>query len=280
MNSISNLIFSLLNEKLKIFLSISFGIYIFILFFQPFPIYHFDFNNKLLVVAGLAFIVFLILVLVRIVFPVVFYHNPQSDQEPIIPIYLSGLLFIVLTSVAFAFYLRYVGQVPISFFIMSKIAMICLAPPAILTLLDELKDLKYHNELLIVEKKIIQKQVKKYEEDILNKYISFFSENNNENLTLLVSEVALVKSADNYVEIVYKEGDILKKKLIRNTLKNIYQQLSQYNNFIRCHRICIVNIHHIEKLHREFNNYWLSVKGSNEQIPVSRQYILKLKEIL
>ncbi|HEY3389606.1 MAG TPA: LytTR family transcriptional regulator DNA-binding domain-containing protein, partial [Prolixibacteraceae bacterium] len=63
-------------------------------------------------------------------------------------------------------------------------------------------------------------------------------------------------------------------------LKNIEQQLKPYPNFIRCHRICIVNTYYIEKLNRKFSNYWLTIKGSEELIPVSRQYLLKLKEAI
>ena len=80
--------------------------------------------------------------------------------------------------------------------------------------------------------------------------------------------------------ILNKEGDNYKKKLIRNTLKNIELQIKQYSNFLRCHRICIVNLHYIEKLVRYNNNHWLSIKGFEEPVPVSRQYLLKIKEAL
>ena len=147
-----------------------------------------------------------------------------------------------------------------------------------LRLSGKIKDLKQQNETLVIEKKLIQKQIEHYEEDSLNKSIELVSENINENLKLKIADVALIKSADNYVEIVYKEEDDFKKKLLRNTLKNIELQIKPYTNFMRCHRICIVNSHYIEKLHRTYNNHWLSIKGYDEQIPVSRQYLLKVKE--
>jgi DNA-binding LytR/AlgR family response regulator len=163
---------------------------------------------------------------------------------------------------------------------MIKIILICLAAPVILRIYDTFQELTQQNDSLILEKKIFQHQIEKYQEDMLNKTIELASESNMENLNILVSELTLVKSADNYVEIIYKEGNVLKKRLIRNTLKNIELQLKQYSNFIRCHRICIVNLHYIEKLNRNFNNHWLSIKGYSEQIPVSRQYLMKLKESL
>jgi hypothetical protein len=270
----------LLNEKLRLFLSISVGIFLFILFFQPFPLNRFDFNDRLLFVAGFGAIVFLLMYLVSVAIPLILQKKNQIENETVFPASLNGFVILILCSVAFAFYLRYIGLVNISFYIMLKVILISLAPPVVLKVYDNISELKNNNELLIIEKKIIQQQIDKFEADNLNKSIEFNSETNTENLTLLVAEVALIKSADNYVEIVYKEGDKLRKKLIRSTLKNIELQLKQYSSFIRCHRVCIVNIHYIEKLDRNFNKHWLTIKQYHEQIPVSRQYLLKLKEAL
>jgi DNA-binding LytR/AlgR family response regulator len=163
---------------------------------------------------------------------------------------------------------------------MFKAILICLAPAVVLSFYDSIKDLSRQNDVLVLEKKIILKQIEKYEDDYLNKTIDIISENSTETFSLLIAEVVFVRSADNYVEIVYKEGEHFKKKLIRNTLKNIEQQIKQYSNFIRCHRICIVNLYFIEKLNKNYSSHWLTIKGFEEQIPVSRQYLLKLKESL
>jgi DNA-binding LytR/AlgR family response regulator len=185
-----------------------------------------------------------------------------------------------LGSVAFVFYLRYVGHVAITFHIVFKVALICLSAPIVLRIYDIIKELRQQNDSLLKERKSVQKQIEKYEEDYLNKSIEFISENNGENLKLAIADVAFIKSADNYVEIVYWEVDTFKKKLIRNTLKNIEFQIKDYTNFIRCHRVCIINTHFIEKLHKDYNNHWLTLKGYSEPIPVSRQYLLKLKETI
>jgi DNA-binding LytR/AlgR family response regulator len=268
----------LLSNELGLLLSISFGVFLFILFFQPFPISRFDSNNSLLFVGGFSVIIFLFMVLVRIVFPWLFQNSQSNSYNYILPPYAGGFIVLMLNAVAFPFYLRYVGSVNISFYIMFKVVLICLAPPIALGLYDLIKKLKLQNESLILEKKIIQKQIEKYEDDTLHKTIEFYSENNTENLTLQLGEIALIRSADNYVEIVFLETNNFKKKLLRNTLKHIEQQLKPYSNFIRCHRICIVNTKYIERLTKNYNNHWIIIKGYEEQIPVSRQYLLKLKE--
>ncbi|MCX6256970.1 MAG: LytTR family DNA-binding domain-containing protein [Bacteroidia bacterium] len=275
-----NLLWDLLKKDLGLLLSISFGVFLFILFFQPFSLDSFDFNNRLLFIAGLAAIVFLFMVLIRTVLPWIINDYDQSKHEQYLPSYILNFSILVLSSVAFAFYLHYVGFVSISFYVMFKVVIICIAPSLALWLYDALNGLRQQNESLIREKEVIQKHVEKYEEDYLNKSIEFVSENSAENLNLLIADIAFIKSADNYVEIVFKEGDHFKKKLIRNTLKNIEQQIRPYSNFIRCHRICIVNRHYIEKLDRNYHNHWLTIKGYSEQIPVSLQYLVKLKEAI
>ena len=270
-----------LKEELGLLLSISFGVFLFVLFFQPFPAINPGIDNNLVFVAGLSGIIFLSMALVRTLFPSLTRGNGDNgNTSKIYPRYLKGFIIFVVSTVAFEFYLRYVGGVKIDFFISFKVFFICLAPPVILNLYDTITGLRQQNDLHLLEKKIMQKQVEKYEEDYLNKYVEFVSENVSENFSLLIADVAFIRSADNYVEIVFRESEVFKKKLIRNTLKNIEVQIRQYSNFLRCHRICIVNIHFVEKLIRDNQNHSLAIRGSNELIPVSRQYLLKLKEAL
>jgi DNA-binding LytR/AlgR family response regulator len=269
-----------LNKDLSLFLSICFGVFLFVLFFQPFQLNHFDFNNLLVFVAGLAAIVFLTLVLTRTIIPMIFmnYRGVESDDK--IPAFLSGFIILMLTSLAFTFYLHYVGGVSMSFYNVLKVVLICLIPVVSARLYDLISELKQQNNELIKEKQVIQQQVEKLEEDYLNKTIEFVSEYGSETISLVIADILLVKSADNYVEIIFKEGDETKKKLIRNTLKNVENQLRPYSNFVRCHRTCIVNIHRVERVNRKYTSQWIKMQDFDEQIPVSRQYLLKLKEAL
>lgn len=270
----------ILKEDLGLLLSISLGVFLFVLFFQPFPIEKLDFNNRLVFVAGLSGIVFFIMVLVRLIFYLYILREKQNKDEIFLPSVLSGFIMLLLIAVSFAFYLHYLGYVGITFHIMFKVVLISLAAPVTLKLHDRFVELQKQNELLIMEKKTIQSQVKKYEEDYLNKSIELFSENNAESIKLPLADVALIRSADNYVELIFKEAGVYKKKLIRNTLKNIEQQIKPYTIFNRCHRTSIVNLHAVDKLKKTYNNYWLKIKGLEENVPVSRQYIQKLKEAL
>jgi len=269
---------NLIRKDLRLLLTISFAIFVFVLFFQPFQLDRFDFNNRLLFIAGIAAIIFLLMALVQVAFRWIIPDYDDQTYEPLS--YMAGFIILVTTTVAISFYLRYVGKVDITFFNVFKLVIICLFPPAVLRLSNLFNELNRQNEFLSQEKKTAHKKLKAYEEDYLNKSIEFSSEHQADKLNLHISEVILIKSADNYVEIIYREGLDFRKKLLRSTMKNIELQLKPFPNFIRCHRTCIVNSYLIDKLHRKNNQHWLTIKDWNEQIPVSRQYLLKLKELI
>lgn len=269
-----------MKRQFGLIMSISLGIFLFILFFQPFPVDNFDFNNRLIFVAGLATIVFIFTVMVKVFAFLQERHNPDQDINLTPVSFMNSFIHFALCSLAFTFYLRYVGNIRISFFIMLKVSVICMAPPVLIIMYERVMNLKKFLTNLLQEKTVLLKQLEKYEENYSVKSIEFLSENGTDTINLLIADVAFILSADNYVEIVFKEDDAFKKRLIRNTMKGIEQQLKPYVNFIRCHRICIVNTHYIEKLYKSKDHHWIMIKGWDEKIPVSRQHLLKLKESL
>lgn len=269
-----------LKPELSLALKISFGIFLFMLFFQPFPLKSSDINNVLLTVSGFGFILFFSIIIGRVASALLFDRYRKKNEDAIFPEYFNGLVIFLISAIAFAFYAHFAASVSFTIIIAFRILIICLIPPVIIGLHDSFYNLKSRNESLVSEKKIIQSQVEKYEEDILNKSVEFSSENTYERFSLTVSEVVFIRSSDNYVEIFYQESDTIKKKLIRNTLKNIEAQIKQYSIFLRCHRTSIINLHFIDKLNRNGGNNWLTIKGSDEKLPVSRQYLLSIQEAL
>jgi len=280
MNTKLNQWLQFIKNDMKLFLWISLGVFLFILFFQPFPLENSDANNRLILVAGLGGIVLLLSIIVRTLFPSREIEESYFQQTPKISKVISSVILLVAISVAFAFYLHYVGSVRITFFIMFRVVFIALVAPVIIRLSDIFHALRHENESLLKDKKNALKKVADFEYENFNKSITFHSDNVTDNLTLLISEVAFIKSADNYVEVVFREGNVFRKQLLRNTLKTIEQQLQPYSLFIRSHRTCIVNTYYINSLDKIENNQWISIKGYDEKLPVSRQYLLKIKDIV
>jgi DNA-binding LytR/AlgR family response regulator len=278
-NNRFNQLVTTIKTYLGINAGISLGVFLFILFFQPFPLDRFDFDNKLLFIAGLGAIIFLFLI-IRIIWPRERRINKEENNELLVSSYPGDFLILVLISVASVFYLRYVGIVGITFFIVFKVVLISMASIIILRVSESFRELQYRNEILKRHQVSIQQQLGKYEDDLLNKSVEIISENRNDNLKLQISDIAFIRSADNYVEIYFREGNEFRKELIRNTLKNIEKQIKPYKRFVRCHRTCIINVHYIDKLNNSVGNYWLSLRDINEKIPVSRQYLLIIKDII
>jgi len=194
--------------------------------------------------------------------------------------YAQIFLIMALSAVGVAFYLRYVGLVGITFYGMFKIVLICLVSPVFLNIYDRFVKLRMLNESLVREKETIRKTMQQYEDDYQNQTIEFVSEYGADHLNLRIADVVLLRSADNYVEVFYREGAATRKQLIRSTLKNVEQQVKPFSSFVRCHRTSVVNSFYIEKLNRKFNSHWLKLKGFDEPVPVSRQHLLRIKELV
>lgn len=65
----------------------------------------------------------------------------------------------------------------------------------------------------------------------------------------------------------------------RHTLEQLENSLEPY--FFRCHRSYLVNVHYIREIAPMFNQtYIIRLKNSRVEIPVSRNYAVKIKEFL
>ena len=89
---------------------------------------------------------------------------------------------------------------------------------------------------LLYESRTMQEKLKQLSESYANKHIEIVSFSESDNFRIQVSEIVYVKSADNYVEIGYHDEGVVKKQMVRNSLKNVEQQLFEFHNFIRTDR--------------------------------------------
>lgn len=112
------------------------------------------------------------------------------------------------------------------------------------------------------------------------------------------SENALIYKVPVWKEnaiILLDPSDILyitmnKKKVAVHTREGWYEsgstldeleQLLSFRGFFRSHKSFIVNMNHVEKIIPWYNStYLMKLKADAEQIPVSRSYIKRLRELL
>jgi len=248
---------------------IALGLFLFILFFQPFELDNTDVNNYILTIAGYSAITFVLIGLLQIILPAIFPGWLNKEDWDLRREIFVQLLLWVLNSVAWAFYTAYVANVKLSMYLAVKIVILSLAPPLIILFIKELRSLKMQVDGLKA-----QHREKRQE------HLELVSENRSEKLNLESGDLILVKSAENYVEIHYLAGGTGTKKLLRATFKSIEDQLRPFSQMIRCHRTLIINIDHVIKLQREYGKIYLKINGIKEDIPVSRQYLLGIKNAI
>lgn len=89
--------------------------------------------------------------------------------------------------------------------------------------------------------------------------------------SVLTSNILYLEGADNYVYIFYTESGKIKREVLRNSLKNLEEELKP-ESIIRCHRSYIVNSTKIESVKKSGRTIRLKLMHTNETIPVSPKY--------
>ncbi|HPF49949.1 MAG TPA: LytTR family transcriptional regulator DNA-binding domain-containing protein, partial [Draconibacterium sp.] len=271
----------LFNDNLKInfrsILSVSLGIFLFLLFFQPFTLRNPDFNNRLIILATFGAITLVLLSIFRLVIPSIFTRAFSEERWTVGKEIIIDLVFVIFNSVAFSFFARFVGKIPITFHTEIIIVIISIATVAVLLVTNQLYMLRR-----LVEKLKSGEETEEHDdtEATVPSEIEFESENKSENFHLFTEQLILIKSASNYVEIIYKQNEKVHKKLIRNTMRNAEKLMAAHPQMIRCHRTCIVNKNYIQRIDRGSDGLILHLFDYPQEIPVSRQYILTVKEAL
>ena len=115
---------------------------------------------------------------------------------------------------------------------------------------------------------------------IVNERVRIESENSKEVFEEELKNIILIQSASNYIEIFYREGAVIRKLMIRQTLSKVESLLSGFQNIKKCHRCCLVNIDQISRLTGISPNYTLEAKGLDFRIPIARQNIPKFRKLL
>ncbi len=268
------------NKEINFFFRISLFAFLFILFFQPFDLNIPNFNNKLLFIAGMAAIIFSFSLLFHKGIPELFPKFFKTGVWETGPAYITSVMVVVFTSVSYVFYLFYVGSVAMSIYIVFKVFLICLTPEIIIRTLYKERVLEHQISTLRKDHSRLLSDLEKYKSENQVDSIELYSENRSEKIELHPTDLLFVRSADNYIELYFKEKENIRKKLLRNSLKNIEEQLNKYKFFVRCHRTSLVNIRYIVKFLSNYGTHKIQMLGYDKEIPVSRQYLLQVKEAI
>jgi hypothetical protein len=92
-----------------------------------------------------------------------------------------------------------------------------------------------------------------------------------ERLSFRLGDFLYAEADGNYVVFHLLENDQPVKKMIRNSISNVEWQLADHPDCFRSHRAFIVNLRKVVHQHGNASGYRLTVQGTGEQVPVSRQ---------
>jgi hypothetical protein len=261
------------NSKLIFFISI--GVLAFLYLFQPLDVNLMSGKEKLIVVLGLAAITFLSLSLNLLIlpslFPGVFIKTIWNIKKEI----FWNLWILSTISVGYYLYYKVLGIFAIDFKMILGLIVIAIIPITGLIIVNRNRMLRSHLKLAEgINKKL------KDNKSIEDKLIHFKSEYVKDNLSIKVRLLLLIRAANNYIEVFWKEGEVIKSHMIRSSLKSAEDLLQEHNFIFKCHRSFIININFIDKIEGNLQGYKIFFEGLDFPVPVSKNFAYKLKHLI
>jgi LytTr DNA-binding domain len=173
----------------------------------------------------------------------------------------------------------FIGLLPISFSVLVKQKL----------LLDKYKEISDNiNDQLVENKKEIPTE--NWQTELITdtkpgpveaqKLILLKGEGLEEKLELPEQDLWVLATADNYIQVTYRATGAIKTTLFRSTLTNMEQQLTGFDDIVRCHRGYIINISKVEKTVATAQGLKLKLEQQEELIPVSKTYLDKVRALL
>ena len=264
-----------LKHNTKVIFFLSLGVFVFLFLFQPMQINELAARQRYFLVFGLGVITFISLSLNLLILPSLFpkiLNGSSWNIKKEIPWNL-WILFTISTS--YYLYYKALDIMVFGFDVIIKLILIAILPTSLLIVLNRHRLLRSHlrraNELnfKLNENKTID-----------NKLVHFESDYQKDNLSLKVGLILLIRSANNYIEIFWKEGETVKNQMVRCSLIKAEEILKDAKFIFKCHRSYLANTKHIDKIEGNSQGYRLFFENVNFPVPVSKNYADKLTELI
>ena len=264
-------------NKWKLNITISLFIGLFMLIFQPFGISGSNNLYKAAFCFGYGFVTFVILLinlhLIPFFFPSLFENKRWTVLKQIIwlvfIIFSIGLGNFVYTSVLFSFW-------NLHYFLLFQVytSIVGIIPIVVLTIIQQ-------NALLAQNLKSAQEfnsSLNRKKEARSDERVCLTADNERDRFEIELSHLLYIESTGNYIEIFYTKEEKLKSTLLRSTLKRTELQLEHYPSMQKCHRAFVVNIDKITQVKSNAQGLRLTLKDTETEIPVSRNFSKDLKD--
>jgi hypothetical protein len=264
-----------LKHNTKIIFFTSVGVFAFLFLFQPFDISQLQTKDKYYLMVGMAIVTFLSFSLNLLIIPSLFSRKFSSVEWNIKKEILWNL-WILFTILAGYFLLNNVlGVMKFGFSLVIKLLLTAVIPISVLIIVN-------HNKMLRTHLKLADELSRKLKENktIQDKIVYFNSDYQKDSLAIKISSLMFIRSANNYIEVFWKEGEKIKNQMVRSNMHYAENILKEYKFVFKCHRSYIVNINYIEKIEGNSQGYRLFFEKVEFPVPVAKTSVSKLKELI
>jgi hypothetical protein len=262
-----------LNRNAKVVFFISLTVFVLLLLFQPLQINQFESKTKVYLILSLGILTFLSLSLnlsiIPALWPQLFLKRQWKIWKEIV---WNFWIFFTITASYLISY-KVLGILDVDISAILKLNLIAIIPITILIGFNQ-------NFMLRLRLKTATELNNKLNESkvIREKMVHFASDSQNETFSIRVQQLCFIRSADNYIEIFWKEAETIKRQIIRSSLLKAQEILKEFSFVMKCHRSYLVNINFIEKVEGNSQGYKLFFNQIDFEIPVSRNAIDDLKD--
>jgi hypothetical protein len=224
---------------------------------------------------GLAVVTFLSLSLNLLVIPSLFPKMFSSNKWNIKKEILWNLWMLFIILVGYFLLNNSLGVLKFGFNQVIKLVLTAVIPISVIIIAN-------HNKMLRSHLKLADELSKKLKENklIQEKIVHFNSDYQKDSLAIKVSSLLFIRSANNYIEVFWKEGEAIKNQMVRCSMVTAEETLKEHKFIFKCHRSFIVNINYIDKIEGNSQGYRLFFENITFPIPVSKNSVIKLKEII
>lgn len=261
------------NTKVIFFLSV--GVFVFLFLFQPLQIDDLATREKYFLVIGLGIITFISLSVNLLIIPSLFSKILNGSSWNIKKEILWDLWILFTISVGYYLYYKALGVMVFGFEVIIKLILIAVLPTSILIILNRHRLLRAHLKLANeLNNKLRENKL------MADKLVHFISDYQKDNLSIKVSLILLIRSANNYIEVFWKEGLEVKSQMVRCSLAKAEELLFDSKFILKCHRSYMANTRQIDKIEGNSQGYRLFFENVNFPVPVSKNYANKLTELI
>jgi len=256
-------------------LGVSTFVALFLLVFGPFGLSN-SFPNRTLIIAGYGLVTALCMAVLITVPPFFLPKAFAEERWTVGKEILMMMLTISLIGVGNTLYTWWVFDYSLSlelFVVFQGVTLLVGSIPASFIVL-----LQYQRYQLLFSRgaREIESHMHAPMTSVSNAIIRIEDDEAKNGLDIGVDDLVVMSAADNYVNVIWRQGGMLKQQLLRTSLKGIEVRHQLPTSWYRCHRSHIVNLNAVEHVRGNAQGYRLQC-GDDVEVPVARSKSVQLR---